>query len=314
MKQMRWLAALSASLSLLVAELNGATLIFEPATGTYSDFGTLPQGYGNRIAATVQDGFLYSLDGGVTPNVVVVHSSGTLAQIYTWSADYGDLSHIVFAQEPKVFEMDLVADPGYKVTLSSFDMASWPHLNYTINSVQVLNQNSTVLFSQINPVILGSTSTSPQHTSFDFTATGGLTGTTIKILFDSTNVDSDDVGIDNIKFSQSTVPAVRGDFNRDGIVSAADIPVMLAALTDLNVYKSAYNVSDSDLITIGDVNHLGGVTNADIQAELDLVGGVTLAAVPEPNAANTVAAGMAMILMLLISRRSRRTGQLAGFR
>jgi hypothetical protein len=314
MKQIRWLTSLAALLiNLLAAELNGATLIFEPATGSYSDFGTLPQGYANRIAATVQDGFLYSLDGGATPNVVVVHSSGALAQIYTWSADYGDLSHIVFAQEPKVFEMDLVADPGYKVTLSSFDMASWPHLNYTINSVQVVNQNSAVLFSQISPVILGSTSTSPQHTSFDFMATGGLTGTTIKILFDSTNVDSDDVGIDNIKFGQSTVPDLRGDFNRDGIVSAADIPVMLVALTDLNVYKSAYNLSDNDLITIGDVNHLGGVTNADIQAELDLVSGV-LVAVPEPKAAIIATAGMAIILMLLISRRSRRTARSAGFR
>ncbi len=273
------------ALAIWATEISGAILIFEPATGSYSDFGALPQGYGNRITATTQDGFLYSLDGGATPNVVVKHSTGGLPQIYTWSADYGDLSHIVFAQEPIVFEMDFVADPGYKVTLSSFDMASWPHLNYTINSVQVLNQNSTALFSQSNPVILGSTTTSPLHTTFDFTAGGGLTGTTIKVVFDSTNVDSDDVGIDNIKFSQSIVAAVRGDFNRDGIVSAADIPVMLAALTDLNVYKAAYHVSDSELTTIGNVNQLGGVTNADIQAELDLViaGGGAIASVPEPS-------------------------------
>src|SRR5262249_41246113 len=111
-------------------------LLFQPAQGTWGDFMSLPQGYGNRVVAESQDGFLYGLDGGATPNVVVQHSTGALPQLFTWNDDFGDLHHVVFAQEPQVFEIDLVADSGFTVTLNSFDMAAWPHLDYTINSVQ----------------------------------------------------------------------------------------------------------------------------------------------------------------------------------
>src|SRR5436189_5910011 len=76
-------------------------LIFEPAIGSYGDYSALPDGYGDRIAATTQDGFLYSLDGGPTPNVVTQHGSiDSLVNLYTWTNNYGDLQHIIFAQEP----------------------------------------------------------------------------------------------------------------------------------------------------------------------------------------------------------------------
>ena len=76
-----------------------------------------------------------------------------------------------------------------------------------------------------------------------------------------------------------------GDFNRDSQVTAADIPAMLAALTDLNQYKTTNSLSDADLLAIGDLNNSGTLTNADIQPRLDLVatqGGGSMAAVPEP--------------------------------
>jgi hypothetical protein len=105
---------------------------------------------------------------------------------------------------------------------------------------------------------------------------------------------------------------VPGDFNRDGRVDAADILSMLTALADLNAYQSAKNLAGPQMTLLGDLNGDGSVTNADIQAELDWVSSV-LVAVPEPNAAIIATAGMAIILMLLISRRSRRIAQLAGF-
>jgi autotransporter-associated beta strand protein len=81
-------------------------------------------------------------------------------------------------------------------------------------------------------------------------------------------------------------PATRGDFNLDGVTNSADIPVMLQALTDLNVYKQTKLLADPDLLTVADVNQNGTITNADIQAELDLViangGAGATAAVPEP--------------------------------
>src|SRR5437764_222750 len=123
----------------LVSHAFATVLIFEPASGSFGDFAGLAQGYGDRVTSVLQDGFKYSLDGGATPNVVVQHSTGGFAPLYTWGNDFGDLSHVVFAQEPHVFQMAFIADPGYEVVLNSFDMAAWPHLDYTINSVQVLD-------------------------------------------------------------------------------------------------------------------------------------------------------------------------------
>jgi hypothetical protein len=178
----------------------GTTLIFEPASGgSFGNYVELPQGYGNRVGSTIQDGFKYTLDGGRTPNVMVQHSSGSLPQILTWGMDFGDLQNVVTSIEPSVFEMKLVADPGYKVTLNSFDMACWPHLNYTINSVQVADNNGKMLFAQNNVLIYGDP-TGPQHKHFTFS---GVTANALVIRFDATNVDCDDVGIDNINFSQS---------------------------------------------------------------------------------------------------------------
>ncbi len=80
-------------------------------------------------------------------------------------------------------------------------------------------------------------------------------------------------------------PTVRGDFNRDGQLTAADIPAMLQALTDLNAYKSAHSLTDALLTTIGDFDSSSTVTNRDIEGLLDLVasqGGGSGTAVPEP--------------------------------
>src|SRR4051794_35120737 len=75
-------------------------LIFQPATSGFGDFSLLPAGYGDRIAATTQDGFLYTLDGGATPNVVTQFGpSDSLVNLYTWTEQYGDLHNIIFAQE-----------------------------------------------------------------------------------------------------------------------------------------------------------------------------------------------------------------------
>ena len=61
---------------------------------------------------------------------------------------------------------------------------------------------------------------------------------------------------------------------------------MLTALTDLNVWKNSHSLTTDDFLNIADVNKDGKVTNADIQAELDLLVSLGLgsaAAVPEPS-------------------------------
>ncbi len=78
---------------------------------------------------------------------------------------------------------------------------------------------------------------------------------------------------------------VPGDFDRDGRVTAADIPAMLTALTDLNAYQTAKSLTVPQMSLLGDINGDGSVTNADIQSLLDQVANSSdgsVASVPEP--------------------------------
>ena len=66
--------------------------------------------------------------------------------------------------------------------------------------------------------------------------------------------------------------------------TSADIPVMLTVLADVKSFTTTNNLSGADLISIGDIDGSGSVTNADIQALLTLLisGGSSAVAVPEP--------------------------------
>ncbi len=85
------------------------------------------------------------------------------------------------------------------------------------------------------------------------------------------------------RFSPVPVP---GDFNRDGVVDAADISVMMSALVDLPDYMSTYDLSPADLNTIGNLNGDGQITNADLQSLLNMLicGANQVQSVPEPTA------------------------------
>jgi len=99
-----------------------------------------------------------------------------------------------------------------------------------------------------------------------------------------------------------------GDFNRDGQITAADIPAMLAALTNLNNYTATNVLTPAQLVTIGDLNGSGTVTNADIQGLLNLVatlGGSSITSVPEPSTFAILLTGI--ISCAAFSRKRRAT-------
>jgi hypothetical protein len=107
----------------------------------------------------------------------------------------------------------------------------------------------------------------------------------------------------------SVVNLLPGDFDRDGQITAADIPAMLKALTNLTNYSATNALSPAQLVTIGDLNGSGTVTNADIQGLLNLVatlGGGSVASVPEPgSAAIMLAAIIGIVPFIRIRRRAR---------
>ena len=128
---------------------------------------------------------------------------------------------------------------------------------------------------------------------------------TLLLRLDPDGAEQSQVNISDVSFGFATlVPlSILGDFNRDGHLDPADVLAMLTALTDLKDYQASNSMSDSQLLTIGDVNGDGKVTNADIQAELDLIdsaGGGSLSAIPEPAAVSLLALGA---IGLLFARR-----------
>jgi Dockerin type I domain len=93
---------------------------------------------------------------------------------------------------------------------------------------------------------------------------------------------------------------VPGDFNRDGHVNAADIPMMLQALADSKSFKTNNDLTDAAFTKLADLNGDGQATNADIQYMLNnlLAGDGSTAAVSEP--ASFVL--LALILPVVITR------------
>lgn len=179
--------------------------ITEASLGTWvGNFTDVPQDYGDRISAfSITSGantYVYGSAEGLTPNIEIGYGP-ELSDIALWDSNYGDLERIAYPDNDGagLLEITLTADPGYQVNLHGFDVAGWNRADYTIDLVEV-EGDAGILFTATDSPIAG---VGPSHTDVDFASP--LMARTMTVRFDSTNLGSfsDNIGVDNITFSQS---------------------------------------------------------------------------------------------------------------
>lgn len=203
---LRRFAAVVFAATALAGSADATILTFD--INTEQPFTNLPmdQGYGDRVTALTMGAYQYGLGfgDGLTPNITVDYSGATpaaTAALTRWSADYGDLVNVLENEDDgdTLLRVLFSADAGYMVKLFSFDLAGWPDSDYTIRGLTVTSGDFT-LYSANNVFVEGTSG----HSSFDFGA-AGLTGESIAINIDLTGLggNSDNIGIDNIRFGQS---------------------------------------------------------------------------------------------------------------
>ena len=205
---------------LFAGTLGAAVLTFDiaptPALNTELD-----PNYGQRVPNTFSSGgFSYGAAGGATPNVTVGYGTSvaagapcsfapgsTTSCMYFWDNNFGDLTNVI-AQAAQsgaaagIINITLTADPGFLVTINSFDLAGWPNNGPTgsfgINGAEVLDGSSTVLWAT------GALSV-PVNTGGHDHLTPGISGQVLQVRIDASNLgggNTANVGIDNIGFSQ----------------------------------------------------------------------------------------------------------------
>lgn len=107
------------------------------------------------------------------------------------------------------------------------------------------------------------------------------------------------VGLDDLQLLD--VPTQRGDLNLDRSTSVADVATLMMALSDLQKYQAAHNLTDDQTLALGDLDGDHKVTNLDLQGLIDTLansaGGGALSAVPEPAGWPLAAIGATVILI-----------------
>lgn len=209
MKHIKFLAGVALGLA-AVAPAGATILTFDIDNTRPTDVIAMDQNYGDRVLAAVQGNATYGVGAeGFTGNILASYATGTdsLANLTRWTTDYGDLVNVLENEEDgdTLLSVILTADSGFLAQLYGFDLGGWPNSDYTIAGVSVFD-GATQLFSQSNVLVQGDV-TGPRHTSFTFATP--LSGANLQIRIDLTGLggNSDNIGIDNIRFGQDRAVA-----------------------------------------------------------------------------------------------------------
>jgi len=199
-------SALAAGVAAMPA--SATILTFDIDTSQPSSILGMSQAYGDNVTSTTMGVRSYGVGAeGFTPNVSVSYAGNPTTDLTRWTTSYGDLVNVLEneADGQDRLTITLAADAGFNAKLFGFDMAGWPTTDYVIPFLKVLDGSNNVLFSQANAFIEGTSG----HSTFSFGS--GLSAQSLTIYIDLTGLggNSDNIGIDNIRFGQSVVaPAV----------------------------------------------------------------------------------------------------------
>jgi hypothetical protein len=196
-------AAAAVACGALVGQAAGATVLTFDGSGL-GPYAAVPEAYGDRVTSMndVGNGFEYALGEGFTPNVVVDYLTA-VPPFTVFPSGYGDLVNVIMINNSEGFgEVVLTPDPGFSVTLHSFDVAVYAGgPTPTDNRVRVLSAAGDVLFDS-GDFLLALNS----HQTFP---TGPITSTTALRIINTSNGGTagfNALGLDNVSFSQAAVP------------------------------------------------------------------------------------------------------------
>lgn len=204
------------------AQATTLTFDLEPVVNN----GRGPAGYGDRVVSETEDAQGTGVDAagsylvgreGATPNVSVSYEG---ASPRVWTTGYSDLTNVLYVEPDGTvgFGFTLTADAGYNVTLDSFVIGNYgaavvlPFISYTADGVEVDREEDVAIASSADPSRL-----------FDLSP---ITGAVVSVYFNLVGLggNSDNVGVDNITFSQSIASTP------SPVPLPAGLPLLLAGL------------------------------------------------------------------------------------
>lgn len=155
--------------------------------------------YGDRVTSASDGIGSYAIVAGAgdlfTPNVEVSYAAG---EPRLWTTGYSDLTNVFFndLDFENAFEITFTANAGFEVGILEFDLGAFGGV--TLPGVEILDGDDNVLWSAGSTVIDGATAS-----SFN---TGGVFAESLTLSVDLTGLGgaSDNIGIDNIRFAQTT--------------------------------------------------------------------------------------------------------------
>jgi hypothetical protein len=228
--------AVGAACAVLFSGVASATVLTFDFGGVNTD--PVPTIYGDHVGNPnypQNPTYITGAAGGPTPHIGVVYVPqqlrlGGSPNPFDPSRVFGDLQNVLYRArfpdaDPGVIQIALVADPGFQVTLTSFDLAAVFNSvtgfgeDLAARSIKVLDAQGVPLYDlEFDPSITDHESllstfipgTLPlRHKHFEWP--GGLTSTSITIRIDLSQyitiggTKSDRIGIDNIQFSEGVV-------------------------------------------------------------------------------------------------------------